>query len=225
MTARILVVDDDPAVCDTVEDGLHISGFSTIRAQNGVDAIDLIRKEQIALIVLDINMPRVSGLDVLKKIRSLHHDTPVLLLTARHGRSDVVEGFRLGADDYVTKPFGLEELILRVNAILRRSRDISAVPLQCGDLIIDVKQHQVRLNDREIELSPTEFRLLCHLMENKNLVLTKDQLLRSVWGIDFDSETTVVETYISYLRKKLGPIGSRMIQTIRGVGFSLREKA
>lgn len=225
MGTRILVVDDDPAVCDTVEDGLHISGFSTIRAQNGVDAIDIIKNEPIALVVLDVNMPKVSGLDVLQKIRSLHYDTPVLLLTARHGRSDVVEGFRLGADDYVTKPFGLEELILRINAILRRSGTVTSEPLRCGELLIDFDRHEVRLSDIEVDLSPTEFRLLAHLMENKNLVLSKEQLLESVWGIDFESETTVVETYISYLRRKLGAKGSGLIHTIRGVGFSLRDKS
>lgn len=225
MGARILVVDDDPAVCDTIEDGLHLSGFATIRAQNGIDAIDLIKNEHIALVVLDVNMPKVNGLDVLKKIRSLHYGTPVLLLTARQGRSDVVEGFRLGADDYVTKPFGLEELILRINAILRRSGTVTSEPLRCGELLIDFDRHEVRMGDVEVDLSPTEFRLLAHLMENKNLVLSKEQLLESVWGIDFESETTVVETYISYLRRKLGTRGSELIHTIRGVGFSLRDKS
>lgn len=223
MTSHILVVDDDPAVCDTVEDALHLAGHTTIRATNGLTAIDRLRTDRVSLVVLDVNMPKMDGFEVLRKMRTLNFDTPVILLTARHGRSDVVEGFRLGADDYVTKPFGLEELLLRINAVIRRSSGGATTALRCGELVVDPSRHVVELDDEPIDLSPTEFRLLTYLLENKGRVLGREQILDAVWGIDFDSATTVVETYVSYLRRKLGPTGPKLIKTVRGVGFTIRD--
>ena len=132
MTGPILVVDDDPAICDTVEDALHLAGHSTIRATNGDAALEIIRRENVALVVLDVNMPKVGGFDVLRRLRALKDQTPVILLTARDDRHDVIEGFRVGADDYVTKPFGLEELLLRIAAVLRRSTTTTSDVLHCG---------------------------------------------------------------------------------------------
>ena len=225
MTGPILVVDDDPAICDTVEDALHLAGHSTIRATNGNAALEIIRRENVALVVLDVNMPKVGGFDVLRRLRALKDQTPVILLTARDDRHDVIEGFRVGADDYVTKPFGLEELLLRIAAVLRRSTTTTSDVLHCGALRIDRDRHVVTMDESTIELSPTEFRLLDYLLENQGRVMSREQILDAVWGINFDSSTTVVETFVSYLRRKLGPSGPDYIKTIRGVGITLREPA
>jgi len=223
MTAPILVVDDDPAICDTVEDALHLAGHATLRASNGDAALEIIRHQRVSLVVLDVNMPKVSGFDVLRKLRALKDATPVILLTARDDRNDVIEGFRVGADDYVTKPFGLEELLLRIAAVLRRTTVATTDVLRCAGLTIDRDRHLITLDDSPIELSPTEFRLLEYLLENQGRVMSREQILDAVWGIDFDSSTTVVETFVSYLRRKLGASGPDYIKTIRGVGITLRE--
>ncbi|MEY2939401.1 MAG: putative transcriptional regulatory protein TcrX [Actinomycetota bacterium] len=223
MTAPILVVDDDPAICDTVEDALHLAGHATLRASNGDAALEIIRHQRVSLVVLDVNMPKVSGFDVLRRLRALKDATPVILLTARDDRNDVIEGFRVGADDYVTKPFGLEELLLRIAAVLRRTTVATTDVLRCAGLSIDRDRHMVTVDNSPIELSPTEFRLLEYLLENQGRVMSREQILDAVWGIDFDSSTTVVETFISYLRRKLGPSGPNYIKTIRGVGITLRE--
>jgi two-component system OmpR family response regulator len=223
MTAPILVVDDDPAICDTVEDALHLAGHATLRASNGDAALEIIRHQRVSLVVLDVNMPKVSGFDVLRRLRALKDATPVILLTARDDRNDVIEGFRVGADDYVTKPFGLEELLLRIAAVLRRTTVATTDLLRCAGLSIDRDRHMVTVDNSPIELSPTEFRLLEYLLENQGRVMSREQILDAVWGIDFDSSTTVVETFISYLRRKLGPSGPNYIKTIRGVGITLRE--
>ena len=223
MTAPILVVDDDPAICDTVEDALHLAGHATLRASNGDAALEIIRHQRVSLVVLDVNMPKVSGFDVLRKLRALKDATPVILLTARDDRNDVIEGFRVGADDYVTKPFGLEELLLRIAAVLRRTTVATTDVLRCAGLTIDRDRHLITLDDSPIELSPTEFRLLEYLLENQGRVMSREQILDAVWGIDFDSSPTVVETFVSYLRRKLGPSGPDYIKTIRGVGITLRE--
>ena len=222
---RILVADDDEAVCDTVEEALHLAGYLTMRARDGQMALDRIRSDRPDLVILDVNMPKLDGFEVLRKMRSLSITTPAILLTARHEREDAVTGLKLGADDYVKKPFGLEELLLRVAAVLRRVNGESDSVLLCGTISLSVARHEVVCAGNAIDLSPTEFRLLEYLMENKNRVLTKQQLLDAVWGIDFDSSTTVVETFISYLRKKMSPEIDSMLVTVRGIGFKLVDKA
>jgi two-component system OmpR family response regulator len=222
---RILVADDDEAVCDTVEDALHLAGYLTMRARDGQMALDRIRSDRPDLVILDVNMPKMDGFEVLRKMRSLSIETPAILLTARHERADAVTGLKLGADDYVKKPFGLEELLLRVAAVLRRVNGESESVLTCGIVSLSVARHEVLCTGKLIDLSPTEFRLLEYLMENKNRVLTKQQILDAVWGIDFDSSTTVVETFISYLRKKMTPEIDNMLITVRGIGFKLVDKA
>ncbi|MEI7971663.1 MAG: response regulator transcription factor [Actinomycetota bacterium] len=223
--ARILVADDDEAVCDTVEDALHLAGYLTMRARDGQMALDRIRSDRPDLVILDVNMPKMDGFEVLRKMRSLSIETPAILLTARHEREDTVTGLKLGADDYVKKPFGLEELLLRVAAVLRRVGGDSDSVLMCGIVSLSVARHEVLCAGKVIDLSPTEFRLLEYLIENKNRVLTKQQILDAVWGIDFDSSTTVVETFISYLRKKMTPEIDNMLITVRGIGFKLVDKA
>lgn len=166
----------------------------------------------------------MDGFEFIERIRSNGDNTPALMLSARGDRADITRGLSLGADDYVTKPFGLEELVLRVRAILRRSQFIEAAPtvLTCGPVTLDEESHKVTFNSEVIDLSPTEFRLLHVLLESKGRVLSKSFLLNEVWGINFETETTVVDTYISYLRKKLHKDGFEGIRTIRGVGFQLQ---
>jgi two-component system OmpR family response regulator len=222
---RILVADDDEAICDTIEDALHLAGYLTMRAKDGQMALDRVRNDRPDLVILDVNMPKMDGFEVLRKMRALSIATPAIMLTARHEREDAVTGLKLGADDYVKKPFGLEELLLRVAAVLRRVSGESDSALMCGPISLSVARHEVMCAGNLLDLSPTEFRLLEYLMENKNRVLTKQQLLDAVWGIDFDSSTTVVETFISYLRKKMAPEIDNMLLTVRGIGFKLVEKA
>ncbi|MHB1130591.1 MAG: response regulator transcription factor, partial [Ilumatobacteraceae bacterium] len=189
----VLVVDDEEAVCDIIVDALHLAEYRTLRAGDGATALTLMREQQPDLVILDVNMPRMTGFEVLERMRQAGILTPAILLTARHSREDTVTGFRLGADDYVKKPFGLEELLLRVSAVLRRTSGTDEEELlKCGKIVMNLDVHQVTLGDDLVELSPTEFRLLRYLMENKNRVLSKQQILDAVWGIDFDSNTTVV---------------------------------
>jgi len=218
------VVDDEEAVCDIIVDALHLANYRTLRAGDGATALTLMREQQPDLVILDVNMPRMTGFEVLERMRKAGIITPIILLTARHSREDTVTGFRLGADDYVKKPFGLEELLLRVSAVLKRTAgpDTEAV-MRCGKVVMNLDTYQVTLADEPIELSPTEFRLLRYLMENKNRVLSKQQILEAVWGIDFDSSTTVVETFVSYLRKKLANEDEQYLITVRGIGFKIMD--
>ncbi len=218
----VLVVDDEEAVCDIIVDALHLAGYRTLRAGDGASALTITRDKQPDLVILDVNMPRMTGFEVLERMRQAGIMTPTILLTARHSREDTVTGLRLGADDYVKKPFGLEELLLRVAAVLKRtSGAIDEVVLRCGTVEMNLDMYQVTVGDAVIELSATEFRLLRYLMENKNHVVSKQQILDAVWGIDFDSNTTVVETFVSYLRKKLDHQGEQFLITVRGVGFKI----
>jgi two-component system OmpR family response regulator len=218
--ARVLVVDDDPTVCSTVADSLRVSGHTAVEVRDGAAAVALATRESFDLVILDVNMPRLDGFAVLEKLRRRRADLPVIMLTARDEREDVVRGLKLGADDYIRKPFGLEEFLLRVSAVLRRSggRDTSAA-LSCGDVTLDLGAARATHGGAEINLSPTEFRLLHKLMSNPGQVLSKSLLLETVWGIDYDTTTTVVETFVSYLRKKLNGPGHEHIVTVRGFGI------
>jgi two-component system OmpR family response regulator len=190
-----------------------------------MSALTAIRNRKPDLLIIDINMPLMDGFELVERLRSTGDNTPALMLSARADRADVTRGLTLGADDYVTKPFGLEELLLRVKAILRRANVAIAkgVDMSCGPITIDEDSHTVKFNGEPVELSPTEFRLLQVLIENKNRVLSKGLLLDEVWGITFESESTVADTYISYLRKKLHRDGFEGIKTIRGVGFVIQD--
>ncbi len=177
------------------------------------------------LVLLDVMLPDLNGFDVCRRLRDAGVQVPILFLTARDATEDKVRGLTLGGDDYVTKPFSLEEVVARVRAILRRSGRVSESdpPLAYADLVMDDDAHQVRRNGQLVDLSPTEYKLLRYLLANAGRVLSKAQILDHVWEYDFGGEATVVETYISYLRKKLDPLGPPLIQTVRGVGYSLRE--
>lgn len=220
-----MVVDDEPGVRALLSDMLRVAGFVTVEATDGMSALTLLRTNKPALMVIDINMPLMDGFELVERLRSNNDLTPVLMLTAREDKADIARGLKIGADDYVVKPFGMEELILRIKAILRRSTKNTAVStvLTCGPISIDDEQHLVTFNGEEVDLSPTEYRLLQILIEKKGRVLSKNLLLSEVWGITFESESTVVDTYISYLRKKLHRDGFEGIKTIRGVGFQIQE--
>ena len=214
---RILVVDDEPGMRDMLADALALANYETHTAVDGFDALKRIRAEKFDLV------PRMNGFDLLQDLREHSDDTPVILLTARGDRNDVTAGLKYGADDYVTKPFGLEELTLRVAAILRRTgAGMSESTIhECGPITIDEERHLVTMNGSAVDLSPTEFRLLLELVERKGKVVTKNHLLDRVWGMGFATGATVVDTYISYLRRKLHTDEWQGIKTVRGIGFQI----
>jgi len=226
LSQLIMVIDDEAGVRDLLGDALKLAGFETITAADAMIAQTLLRNTKPELLIVDINMPMMDGFEFIERIRSNGDNTPALMLSARGDRADITRGLTLGADDYVTKPFGLEELVLRIKAILRRSQFTvaTATNLTCGPISLDNDSHQVKFNEEVVELSPTEFRLLHVLLESKGRVLSKTYLLDEVWGITFESESTVVDTYISYLRKKLHRDGFEGIRTVRGVGFQLQAE-
>lgn len=222
--ARILVVDDEPGVRDMICDTLRLSGYAPFEAADGFLALKWLRENSVDLIISDINMPNMDGYELLERLRALGDETPALMLTARGERGDVTRGLRLGADDYVTKPFGLEELMLRIAAILRRtigSGEQSSEDIICGPVVLNEDRHSVTLHGKPVELSPTEFRLLYELMIKQGKVVTKATLLDVVWGMAFAANATVVDTYISYLRKKLHTENYEGIKTVRGIGFQI----
>jgi two-component system OmpR family response regulator len=201
-----------------------MNGYETISAKHGLEALRLIREEKPDLVILDINMPQLDGFGVIEKLRNENNNVPVIVLTARDQRDDKSIGFGLGADDFVTKPFGLEELLMRVAAVLRRSKNTptSGNILVIGNISLDVSNYRVSVKDEVIETSPTEFKLLHYLMENIGRVLTREQILSAVWGLDFATDGAVLDTYISYLRKKIGDNAN--IRTVRGVGYQIESK-
>lgn len=221
----ILVIDDESAVLDMIVDALTMAGFEVSAASDGLEALQLIRNKNFDLVVTDVNMPKLDGYQLVEKLRERDAETPVIFLTARNEKMDVTRGLKLGADDYITKPFGLEELSLRIQAILKRTKRVSRVEevLKCGPVVLDLHRHRVSVEGKEVELSPTEFRLLGYLMENKNRVLTKHDLLDEVWGLGFLENATVLDTFISYLRKKIHTERFSGIRTVRGIGFEITD--
>jgi two-component system OmpR family response regulator len=219
----ILVVDDEPGVRDLLRDALEIAGYQTEIASNGAEALDVLRRHNADLCIVDINMPTMDGFEFLAKLREHDTKTPVLMLSARDSPVDVAKGLRFGADDYVRKPFSLEEILLRISAILRRSGmgDGGDMILSAGPIEMNVDRHETSVKGAVVELSATEFRLLEVLLERKDRLVTRELLLREVWNIDFESETSVLDTYISYLRRKVHDDNFMPITTVRGVGFKL----
>ncbi len=225
---RILVVDDEPNITDLLATALRFVGFDVAIANTGRDALDAAASFAPDLLVLDIMLPDYNGFEICERLRADGVKAPVVFLTARDATEDKVAGLRLGADDYVTKPFSLEELIARIEAVLRRAHGELAADqsrLEYSDLVMDVEQHQVWRGGEAVNLSPTEFRLLRYLLANPNRVLSKMQILDHVWEYDFDGDGNVVETYISYLRRKVDKAGPPLIQTVRGVGYTLRAES
>ncbi|MDX6469286.1 MAG: two-component system, OmpR family, response regulator [Gaiellaceae bacterium] len=221
---RVLVVDDEANIAELVATALRYEGFDVRTAGDGASALAAVRDQAPDLVVLDVMLPDADGFELQARIRADGQQVPVLFLTARDAVEDRVRGLTLGADDYMTKPFSLEELVARVHAVLRRTAGEAAVShrLSFADLELDEETREVRRGTRRIELSPTEFSLLRYLLLNSRKVLSKAQILDHVWQYDFGGDGRIVETYISYLRKKIDSEGPPLIQTRRGVGYSLR---
>jgi two-component system OmpR family response regulator len=224
---RLLVVDDEQSLVDLLGDALRFAGYEVQAARNGHEALRAVAQIEPDLVVLDVNMPDVDGFEVCRRLRREGRNVPVIFLTARDDPADLRTGFTRGGDDYVVKPFSLEELNFRIEAVLRRSlaRAEPEERLSCADLVMDVEAHRVWRGDEEITLSPTEFRLLRYLLLNRGRVLSKAQLLDHVWQYDFGGDGSVVETYISYLRRKLDRKEPKLIKTVRGVGYTVRTPA
>jgi len=223
---RILVVDDEPNILDLVATVLRYEGFDVRVADNGQKALTTVGTFAPDLVILDIMLPDVDGFEVHRRLSTGGSPTPVLFLTARDATEDKVRGLTMGADDYVTKPFSLEELVARVRAILRRTKSrqesSGSAVLAFADLEMDEDAHEVRRGSRSVELTATEFNVLRFLMLNPRRVLSKSQILDHVWHYDFRGDGNVVETYISYLRRKIDATEPRLIHTVRGVGYVLR---
>ena len=228
---KVLVVDDEPNIRELVEVALKFHGCAVAVSASGRDALHQADIYEPDLMILDVMLPDMDGFEVCRTLRADGNDVPVIFLTARDTTSDTIRGLTLGGDDYVTKPFSVEALVARVRAVLRRTTrapgggaqaDGTAALLQVGDLELDEEHWTVHRAGTPVELSPTEFRLLAYLMRNQGRMLTRQQLLENVWGWEFAGQSQVVETYVSYLRRKLDPLGPPLIHTQRGVGYSLR---
>ncbi len=225
----VLVVDDEPNIRELVQVALQFHGCAVTTACTGKDALRQAESDRPDLIVLDVMLPDLDGFEVCRRLRAAKNEVPVIFLTARDTSSDTVRGLAIGGDDYVTKPFSVESLVARVRAVLRRASrtaDGEGSPdtqtLRAGDLELDESRWTVQRAGTPVELSPTEFRLLAYLMRHEGRVLTREQLLENVWGWDYAGQSQIVETYVSYLRRKLDPLGPPIIHTQRGVGYSLR---
>jgi two-component system OmpR family response regulator len=225
---HILVVDDEPSIVDAVSTALGYEGFNVTQASSGRAALTLAQEHDFDLIVLDVMLPDVDGFEVARRLRDDRIDTPILFLTARSALDDKGRAFAAGADDYVTKPFSLAEIVMRVRAIVRRGAGGPAAEermLRFGDVEMDVEAHRVWRSGTELQLTATEFRLLRMFLMNPERVLSKAQILDHVWHYDFDGDSNVLETYVSYLRRKLNELGPPLIHTVRLVGYVLRDES
>jgi len=221
---RVLVVDDEPNIVDVITMALRFEGFEVESAGSGADAIAAVAARKPAVMVLDVMLPDIDGFEVARRLAGARAGVPIIFLTARDATEDVVHGLTVGGDDYVTKPFSLEELVARIRTVLRRSghSEPDSSKLVFADLELDEDTREVARGGRPIELTATEFRLLRYLMLNPRRVLTRSQLLDHVWQYDFGGDARVLETYISYLRKKVDVEQPPLIHTVRGVGYALR---
>jgi two-component system OmpR family response regulator len=223
---KVLIVDDEPNIRDLLSTSLRFAGFSVHAVANGTEAVNAAEKGNPDIILLDVMLPDMNGFSVTKKLRSMGINCPILFLTARDETEDKVTGLTVGGDDYMTKPFSLDEIVARINAILRRTKaaQVEESVLEAGEIKINQDAHDVYVNGQLVDLSPTEYKLLRFLISNPNRVLTKAQILDHVWEYDFNGEMGIVESYVSYLRKKLDPLTSEpLIQTKRGVGYMYKS--
>ncbi len=223
----ILVVDDEEHITELLSMGLGMNGFDVVRAANGREALAKVDEVRPDLIVLDVMMPELDGFEVARRLRQVEGagtQVPIIFLTARDTTADKVEGLRLGSDDYVTKPFSIEEMVERVKAVLRRTSGVRAggAKLTYADLELDEETRDVWRAGRPVDLTPTEYKLLHYLLSNPRRVLTRNQILEHVWDYTFEGNASVLETYISYLRQKVDVVEPPLIHTVRGVGYSLR---
>jgi two-component system, OmpR family, response regulator len=225
--ARVLVVDDEPNIRELLSASLRFAGFEVQTAADGVAALETARRFGPDILVLDVMMPGLDGFEVLRSLRGGGDRTPVLFLTARDAAEDTVQGLTLGGDDYVTKPFSLEEVVARIRAVLRRTGAGDGSGARTGrlsfaDVELDEDSHEAWKAGEPVSLSPTEFKLLRYFMQNPGRVLSKAQILDHVWQYDFGGDANVVESYVSYLRKKVDTTEPRLLHTLRGVGYVLR---
>ncbi|MGA0878430.1 MAG: response regulator transcription factor [Ilumatobacteraceae bacterium] len=223
-SGRVLIADDDRAIRESLDRALSLEGYRTVAVTDGARALDELRRQPFDLVVLDLMMPNVDGITVCRVLRSEKNEVPILMLTARTQTSDRVEGLDAGADDYLPKPFALEELLARIRALLRRrSRDDDGSILTIDNLMIDTSSRRVRRGEREVDLSKTEFDLLELLVRNQGIVLDHSTIYDRIWGYDFGPDSKNLAVYIGYIRRKVDTDGeARLIHTIRGVGYSLR---
>ena len=224
--ARLLVVDDEPNIVDLLATSLRFAGFEVATARNGSEALRVAPDFRPDLLVLDVMMPGIDGFSVVRRLRQDGMSVPVVFLTARDATEDKVTGLTLGGDDYVTKPFSLEEVVARIRAVLRRFRATEQPPstrLAFADIEMDEDTHEVWKSGKLVPLSPTEFKLLRYFLQNSGRVLSKAQILDHVWHYDFNGDANVVESYVSYLRRKVDTTEPRLLHTLRGVGYVLRQ--
>jgi two-component system OmpR family response regulator len=223
---RVLIVDDEPNIRDLLATSLRFAGYEIQTAANGAQAVAAVTESEPDIILLDVMLPDMNGFSVTKKLRASGIQSPILFLTARDDVEDKITGLTVGGDDYLTKPFSLDEVVARIQAILRRTKTVeteSAV-IDAGAVVINQDAHEVTIEGKLVDLSPTEYKLLRFLVMNPDRVLTKAQILDHVWEYDFNGDMGIVESYVSYLRKKLDPISSRpLIQTKRGVGYIYKK--
>lgn len=225
MNVRVLLVEDEPTIANFIRQGLTESGYAVDVAIDGQEGLDFALSAEYDVLVLDIMLPQLDGITLLRRLRENGHKTPTLMLTARDTIDNRVEGLDAGADDYLVKPFAFPELLARVRALLRRPPLQMGTVLQIGDLLMDTARHVVERNGRLIDLSPREYAILEYLMRHPNQVLSRTQIGEHVWNFDFFNESNVVDVYIGYLRRKVDlPDEPPLIHTVRGVGYSLRDK-
>ena len=220
---RVLVVDDDRSIRDALERGLRLEGFEATAVASGEEALAVADSDRTDVVVLDVGLAGIDGVEVVRRIRASGNDVPICILSARVEVGDRVIGLEAGADDYLVKPFVLEELVARLNALLRRRPEADVPVLTAGELRVDGARRRVQRGTRDVELTKREFHLLEILIRNQGIVLSRERLLELVWGYDFEVNTNVVDVFVGYLRRKLEDDGeSRLIHTVRGVGFVLR---
>ncbi len=221
---RILIVEDEKKVAGFIKKGLEEETYAVDVAYDGDEGLGLAEMNQYDLIILDLMLPKLNGLEVLSRLRKKNINTPILLLTAKDSVEDKVEGLNQGADDYLTKPFAFSELIARVRSLLRRGQIETKTVLQVGDLTLDLVSHKVVRNEEEIELTGKEYSLLEYFMRNKDKVLTRTMIAEHVWDYNFDTFTNVIDVYVNHLRKKIDKkFPSKLIHTLRGVGYVMKE--
>ena len=222
-SARVLVVDDEPNITELVAMALRYEGFTVKTAATGRGALTAVSQFSPSLVILDVMLPDIDGTEVLKRLNSAGNKVPIIFLTAKDATEDKVHGLTIGGDDYVTKPFSIEELMARVRVVLRRHGNSAETGrLSLADLELDDEAHEVRRHGHVVDLTNTEYRLLRYLLINSGRVLTRSQILDHVWHYDFGGDASVLETYISYLRRKVDKVDPALIQTVRGVGYVLR---
>lgn len=228
MAEKILLVDDEEMIVESIEYALLQEGYEVVRASNGQEALQQVQLTKPNLIVLDLMLPQLSGLEVCRLLRREHNDVPIIMLTAKGEEIDRVIGLEVGADDYLIKPFSLRELVARIKALLRRSKtgdsdSKQAKVYQHQDLMVNLSEHRVTVGERLVELSPKEFKILAMLMSTPGRVFSREELLEQVWGLDFYGDTKTVDVHIRWLREKIeeDPSSPKYVQTVRGFGYRL----